>query len=141
MRTVRLAALAIMMMLALVAGAGASHASSRPMCHGERATIRGDKGDDKIKGKHDKDDVIVGLRGDDEIDGRGGDDTICGNQGDDELEGNRGKDKLIGGRGDNELNARDGKKDAIVSGGPGYDICKIDRRDKTRGCEKIIRHR
>jgi predicted RecA/RadA family phage recombinase len=82
--------------------------------------IRGTKGPDKIVGTA-KADVIKSLRGNDRIKGRAG------------------KDRLLGGRGADRLNAVDGRRDRVVSGGPGKDICRIDATDraKTKGCETV----
>ena len=82
--------------------------------------IRGTKGPDKIAGTA-KADVIKGRRGDDRIRGRGG------------------RDRLFGGRGADRLNAVDGRRDSVVSGGPGKDICRVDAIDrvKVKGCETV----
>ena len=82
--------------------------------------IRGTKGPDKIAGTA-KADVIKALRGNDRIKGRGG------------------RDRLFGGRGADRLNAVDGRRDRVVSGGPGKDICRVDAIDraKVKGCETV----
>jgi len=81
---------------------------------------RGTKGSDKLVGTA-KGDVIKGLRGNDRINGRAG------------------RDLLSGGRGADRLNAVDGRRDRLVSGGPGKDVCKIDAADrpKVKGCETV----
>ena len=82
--------------------------------------MRGTKGPDKIAGTA-KADVIKALRGNDRIKGRGG------------------RDRLFGGRGADRLNAVDGRRDRVVSGGPGKDICRVDAIDrvKVKGCETV----
>ena len=82
--------------------------------------FHGTKGPDKIAGTA-KADVIKSLRGNDRIKGRGG------------------RDRLFGGRGADRLNAVDGRRDRVVSGGPGNDICRVDATDqaKIRGCETV----
>ena len=82
--------------------------------------IRGTKGPDEIAGTV-KADVIKSLRGDDRIKGRGG------------------RDRLFGGRGADRLNAVDGRRDRVVRGGPGKDVCRVDAIDqaKMQGCETI----
>jgi Ca2+-binding RTX toxin-like protein len=86
----------------------------------EAQRTRGTKGSDKLAGTA-KADVIKGLRGNDRINGRGG------------------RDLLSGGRGADRLNAVDGRRDRLVSGGPGKDVCKIDAADrpKVKGCETV----
>jgi predicted RecA/RadA family phage recombinase len=87
----------------------------------EATRFRGTKGPDKIAGTA-KADVIKSLRGDDRIKGRGG------------------RDRLFGGRGADRLNAVDGRRDRVVSGGPGNDICRVDATDqaKIKGCETVM---
>jgi Ca2+-binding RTX toxin-like protein len=80
----------------------------------------GTKGPDKIVGTA-KADLVKGLGGDDRIKGRGG------------------SDRLFGGRGADRLNAVDGRRDPVVSGGPGQDVCRIDAADRpnVKGCETV----
>jgi hypothetical protein len=94
----------------MLAWAGPAHAKR----------IQGTTGTDKIVGTA-KADVIKSLRGDDRIKGRGG------------------RDRLMGGRGADRLNAVDGRRDRLVSGGPGKDVCRIDAADRPRvkGCEAV----
>jgi hypothetical protein len=95
--------------------------------------IRGTKGPDRIVGTG-KADVIKALRGNDRVKGRAGRDRLVGG---------RGADRLLGGRGADRLNAVDGRRDRLVSGGPGKDVCRVDPADQTRmkSCEtvKIVR--
>jgi RTX calcium-binding nonapeptide repeat (4 copies) len=63
-----------------------------PKCAGNRPTIVGTEGKDKLKGTR-KDDVILARGGKDRVKGKGGDDLLCGNG---------AKDKLIGGGGEDE---------------------------------------
>ena len=82
--------------------------------------IHGTKGPDQIAGTA-KADLIKSLRGNDRIKGRGG------------------RDRLFGGRGADRLNAVDGRRDRVISGGPGKDICRVDATDqaKMKGCETV----
>ena len=91
--------------------------------------ILGTKGPDKIVGTA-KADVIKALGGDDRIKGRGGRDRLSGGP---------GRDRLSGGRGADRLNAVDGRRDRVVSGGPGKDVCRVDAVDraKMKGCETV----
>ena len=96
--------------------------------------IVGSKGPDRIVGTK-KADVIRGGRGND---------VIRGGRGKDRLIGGRGRDRIFGGRGADRLNALDGRRDLVIRGGPGRDVCSVDRTDRnnTSGCEVIkIGHR
>ena len=96
----------------------------------EAKQIRGTKGADRIVGTG-KADVIKALRGNDRIRGRGGRDRLVGG---------RGADRLLGGRGADRLYAVDGRRDRVVNGGPGKDLCRIDPADRgnTKRCETVI---
>jgi hypothetical protein len=91
--------------------------------------ILGTKGPDKLRGTS-TGDLIKAGRGNDAIRGRGGKDRIFGG---------RGADRLFGGRGADRLNAVDGRRDRLVRGGPGKDVCRIDAADRsrTKGCETV----
>jgi len=65
-------------------------------CQGQRVTIYGTPGKDRIAGTP-KRDVIDGLGADDSIRGAGGNDVICGSGGKDVLRGGPGNDILNGG--------------------------------------------
>jgi RTX calcium-binding nonapeptide repeat (4 copies) len=70
-----------------------------------------------------------------------GDDVGSGNS----LHGGPGRDRLRGGRGDDLLDGGPGD-DRIVAGpghdvvrcGPGRDVARVDRRDRVKGCEKVL---
>ena len=91
--------------------------------------ILGTKGPDKI----------VGTAKADVIKARGGEDRVKGRGGKDRLSGGPGRDRLYGGRGADRLNAVDGRRDRVVRGGPGKDVCRVDAIDraKTKGCESV----
>jgi hypothetical protein len=88
--------------------------------HAQAKRMLGTKGPDKIVGTA-KADVIKSFGGDDRIQGRGG------------------RDRLWGGRGADRLNAVDGRRDRVVNGGPGKDVCRVDAVDQARlkGCETV----
>jgi RTX calcium-binding nonapeptide repeat (4 copies) len=89
-------------------------------------------------------DRIVGSKGGDVIRGGRGNDVIRGGRGRDRLIGGGGRDRIFGGRGADRLNALDGRRDRVIRGGPGRDVCSVDRADRknTRGCEVVkIGHR
>jgi hypothetical protein len=89
-------------------------------------------------------DRIVGTKRADVIRGGRGNDVLRGGRGKDRLVGGRGRDRIFGGRGTDRLNALDGRRDRVIRGGPGRDVCSVDRADRknTRGCEVVkIGHR
>ena len=81
---------------------------------------------------------IRGRGGDDRIKGRGGADCVYGQAGDDRLNGGRGEDKVAGGSGDDRIQTRDGERD-VVRCGKGTDRAIVDRRDRTSGCERVVK--
>jgi RTX calcium-binding nonapeptide repeat (4 copies) len=84
-------------------------------------------------------DRIVGTAKADVVKARGGNDRVKGRRGRDRLSGGRGRDRLFGGRGADRLNAVDGMRDRLVRGGPGKDVCRVDRTDRVniKGCETV----
>ena len=136
-------------------GGGAADGANR--CQGQKATLVGSKGDDKMTGTDDAD-VIIGLGGDDRIDGGGGDDVICAKGGDDRIAGGAGGDTVragggkdrTGGAGGADTLRGGGRPDRIsggggadtlvggggrdrLNGGPGKDTCG-GRRDRIANC-------
>jgi hypothetical protein len=96
----------------------------------------------------DGNDTLNGDDGNDTLYGAGGNDTLNGGKGNDKLFGGRGNDKLNGGPGTNgytggpgndTINARNGKKETIDCGPGKKDSASVDRKDKTKGCEKVKR--
>jgi Ca2+-binding RTX toxin-like protein len=92
-------------------------------CNGRLSSVGLDASHEKgpviIYGGDATDDVIIGSRGDDTIDGRGGNDTICAGSGADDVKGGDGEDTVFGERGDDTLRGDDG--DDLVLGGHGND--------------------
>jgi hypothetical protein len=111
----------------------------------------GTKGADRIVGTAKADvikslggnDRIKGRRGRDRLSGGPGRDRLSGGPGRDRLSGGPGRDRLSGGPGRDRLNAVDGRRDRVVKGGPGKDVCRVDPADdaKVKGCEivKIVK--
>jgi RTX calcium-binding nonapeptide repeat (4 copies) len=95
----------------------------------EAKRMLGTEGADRIAGTA-KADVINSFGGNDRIEGRGGKDRLSGGS---------GRDRLSGGRGADRLNSVDGRRDGVVKGGPGKDICRVDPADeaKVQGCEIV----
>ena len=83
-----------------------------------RLTIAG-AGDDMVLGRRIADTIEGGL-GNDTICGLGGADVVMGNEGRDLLMTGRGNDSLFGGSGADELRGR--KDNDLLSGGDGWDI-------------------
>ena len=82
---------------------------------------------------------IFGTKGPDKIVGTAKADVIKSRGGNDRIRGRGGRDRLFGGRGADRLNAVDGRRDRVVNGGPGRDVCRIDAADRpnVRGCETV----
>jgi Ca2+-binding RTX toxin-like protein len=104
----------------LVIGILAAPASAAvPRCFGQRATIVGTAGDDRLRGTQGRD-VIVGRGGNDVIRGLGGNDLLCGGGGGDLVVGGDGRDRLHGGGAPDGLQPGAGN-DVIVGGGTRFD--------------------
>jgi Ca2+-binding RTX toxin-like protein len=101
--------------------------------------IVGTNGADVIVGTG-QPDQINARKGDDRVNGRRGSDQVKGSRGRDRLKGARGRDHLLGGNGADRLNAVDGQKDRAVNGGPGNDVCTIDKADLSvvKYCNKRV---
>jgi hypothetical protein len=84
-------------------------------------------------------DRIVGTAKADVIKARGSKDRINGRSGNDRLYGGSGRDQLVGGRGADHLNSVDGRRDRLIKGGLGNDLCRVDPADEAnvRGCEIV----
>ena len=104
-----------------------------------RDRLVGTSGSDRIRGRDGRDLIRAG-RGDDCVAGQSGNDRLFGQAGGDRIRGGPGHDRISGGGGGDRIGARDGQRDAIRCGG-GADVAVVDRRDRTRGCEKVRRGR
>jgi parallel beta-helix repeat protein len=74
-------------------------------------------------------DRLVGGPGSDRLAGKRGGDKILGGKG--------GPDCLLGGKGPDRIRAVNGRHD-IVKCGHGRDRATVERRDRVRGCERVI---
>ena len=85
-------------------------------------------------------DRLVGKGGGDLLKGRGGADRLSGGKGRDLLNGGPGADRLIAGPGNDGIKAADGRRDRLVNGGGGTNVCVIDipaDLPVTKNCETI----
>jgi Ca2+-binding RTX toxin-like protein len=109
-------------------------------------TLDGTSAGDLIFGLAGKD-SIRGLGGNDCLIGEGGRDRLLGGEGADRLTGGSGADTLVGGSGVNRYDAGSGNdvvkaangRRELISCGPGRDRARVDRRDRARNCEQLIR--
>ena len=85
-------------------------------CAGQKATIVGTRGADKLRGTK-GDDVIVTGGGDDRVLGLRGDDLVCGGAGADLIRAGGGDDTLRGGPGVDELRGGHGSNRCRGGGG------------------------
>jgi Ca2+-binding RTX toxin-like protein len=85
-------------------------------------------------------DVLLGTRQRDLLDGVGGEDTIRGRAGDDGLEGGNGKDDLGGEAGDDVLNADDGSAGDTLDCGADDDLAIFNLGDTVSAstCESLL---
>lgn len=127
LRTRSLAAITGLGLVAALTVAVAPAAEAATSATGQRCTIVGTAGNDRLTGTARNDvicglggnDVITGLGGNDVIDGGAGNDTVSGGAGDDRIVGGSGNDTLAGGIGDDTIVAGDG--DDKVTGDSGAD--------------------
>lgn len=103
-------------------------------CNGANVTTLGTNGPETISFVGGKPDVVLGLGGNDTINGGGGDDILCGGDGDDTLSGGTGNDILIAGLGLDTLNGGDGGSD-ICQGSINLRI--FDLPDTFIACERV----
>ena len=68
-------------------------------------------------------------------------DRLYGGPGNDVLIGGKGEDFYFGGGGNDVINSADGVAERIDCGTGRKDRAIVDRRDHTKGCEKVTRRR
>ena len=122
----------------------ANQCSDNPDCQAatniSRGTrMKGGPGNDTFLGAE-KRDRIRGGGDDDTAQGYLGRDRIKGGGGNDTLDGGGGRDRVSGGSGDDQIEARDGKRDRVRCG-KGDDSASVDKKDRVRGCEQVVRAR
>lgn len=69
---------------------------------------------------------------------RDDEDGLEGGSGNDRLKGGPDKDTFYGGAGNDRISARDGTREKVDCG-KGRDRAKVDRRDRVKHCEKVLR--
>ena len=102
--------------------------------------LTGHAGRDRLAGQA-GDDVMSGGPDNDRMSGGAGDDRMSGGAGNDRITGNAGGNRLSGGAGNDRINSVNRRRDTVNCGRGGGDIARIDRRDRTRGCERVSRPR
>lgn len=97
----------------------------------------GGAGTDALNGDGGADRLTGGLSGD-VIGGGAGGDFLDGGAGGDLLNGAGGVDRFDAGAGNDRVMARDGRRETVRCGS-GRDRATVDRRDRVRGCEIVVR--
>ena len=135
-------ALGLVALVAIVSLASAESAAAKPLCQGQKATIKGTPDGETIKGT-DQADVIRARAGNDTIVGLGGNDVVCLGKGADNADGAEGSDSVNGGEGDDTANGGGGDDRLVmhtgtdkVNGGAGVDECRADEHSE---CEADLR--
>jgi ABC-2 type transport system ATP-binding protein len=119
----------------VVAGGRGPDCSSPRNGTGGADRIKGTPGPDAIAGGGGRD-RLKGKNGNDCLIGQGGGDRLGGGKGSDLLRAGKGADRVSGGKGGDHVRAIGGGHD-VVRCGPGRDKVRVDRRDRTRGCEVV----
>jgi metallophosphoesterase (TIGR03767 family) len=83
---------------------------------------------------------VVGSRKADKLRGSRESDLIVARGGKDKIRPRGAGDCVFAGRGADRINARDGLRDRIRCG-RGRDVAHVDRRDRVKGCERVVRKR
>ncbi len=102
--------------------------------------VDGGAGNDKITVRVRTRVIIKGGSGNDILVGGPGRTTIEGGAGNDRITAGSGVTTIKAGPGNDRIFSRNGKVDTI-DGGPGRDVATVDRRDKVKNVERVIRGR
>jgi Ca2+-binding RTX toxin-like protein len=89
----------------------------------ERLVVNAGRGDVRITGRPGVGALIAGI--------------FRGQSGDDRITGTGAEDRLSGGSGRDVIRARDGAADTVACG-RGADVARVERRDRVRGCERLL---
>jgi len=114
----------------LAAGGGKHDSSSGKNAGRRRARCGGFGGQSRL---------LVGTRAGDRLVGGPGPQRIRARGGNDRIKAGPGRDCLLGGRGRDRLHAADGRRD-MVRCGRGRDVAIVDRKDRVRHCERVVRN-
>jgi virginiamycin B lyase len=133
------------------AGAGSDRAlggAGNDILFGEagRDRLIGGSGNDRLFGGPGNDrlvggpgnDRLVGGSGNDRLFGGPGNDILFGGAGNDRITPGPGRDRVFAGAGNDRIFSRDSRRD-VIDCGPGHDVAIVDRIDRTRRCETVIR--
>jgi Ca2+-binding RTX toxin-like protein len=136
-------------------GSGGNDPTSPLANGGCKLALQGTEGPDDLVGSGGGD-VMFGYGGSDRLRGASGHDCLLGGSGNDTLQGEAGNDRLTGGSGrdllvggpgtngydagsgNDVVNAVNGRRE-LVRCGSGNDRARVDRRDRTSGCEHLTR--
>ena len=88
----------------------------------------GNKGDNNLQGG-DKDDIFFAGRGDDTVLGGAGNDVVFAGSGDDTVIGQTGNDAAFLGKGDDRFIWNNGDGSDFINGGAGFDITEVNGAD------------
>lgn len=134
--------ISLVALAAIVLLANAESAAAKPLCQGQKATIKGTPDGETIKGTENAD-VIRARAGNDTILGLGGNDLVCSGKGADNADGAEGNDSVNGGEGNDQANGGGGDDRLVmhtgadkVNGGAGVDECRSDEHSE---CEADLR--
>jgi glucoamylase len=100
--------------------------------------LTGSAGRDRMSGGTGRDRMSGGA-GRDRMSGGAGRDRMLGGAGNDRMAANGGRNRLSGGRGNDRINSVNGRRDTVKCGRGRRDRARVDRSDRTRGCERVIR--
>jgi metallophosphoesterase (TIGR03767 family) len=82
---------------------------------------------------------VAGTRKRETLRGTRASDLLLGRGGRDRIKPRAGADCVFGGRGSDRIFARRGGRDTIRCGRGRHDVAYVDRRDRVKGCERIVR--
>jgi hypothetical protein len=101
--------------------------------------LNGGSGRDRLSGGAGKD-TLNGLSGNDSLTGGAGNDKLGGSTGNDKLNGGAGRNSYNGGPGNDTINAVNRVAETIDCGS-GRDRATVDRKDRVKRCERVVRRR
>jgi len=105
---------------------------------GGRDLIIAGTGNDRVSGDAGND-RLLGNSGRDRVSGGRGNDRLNGNAGRDRLYGNAGRDRIYGNSGNDRVSLSDRRGGDFVSGGSGRDRAVVNRGDRVRSVERVVR--